>query len=123
MRGLIVVFVLLHLFVGCVSQETRETDGILVGGNNLSLAELSGACGLREAGGYSGVSFDCIVYEAGVVGPEGYSYTIVGSDGYQKTVNWGDMEQGFLTNESFAVFPHLPKAFWVKDVVEVMYGG
>lgn len=119
MRELILLSVLLFLFVGCVSQETRDVDEIRVAGSVLSISELSAACGLVEADGYPGIPFDCIIIQAGVDNPEAYSYTIIGSDGYQKTVDWEDIQQGFLTDEGLAVFPHLPKAFWVKGVVEV----
>ncbi|MBN2014819.1 MAG: hypothetical protein JW778_06530 [Candidatus Altiarchaeota archaeon] len=123
MKELIAAFVLLSLFVGCVSQETSGSDEIVVAGGVLSISELSTACGHVEADGHSGIPLDCIVIQAGVDNPEDLSFTLVGSDGYQKTFNWEDMLQGVLTDDGLAVFPHLPKAFWVKDVVEVRYGG
>ena len=68
---------------------------------------------------FSGVALDDLVVKAGVSCPACHSYTILASDGYQKTVTWENVQNGLLTNERMVVFPDLPKAFWVKDVIEI----
>jgi hypothetical protein len=68
---------------------------------------------------YTGVALDDIIVQAGVASPQDHQYTIIGADGYQKTVNWENMKQGLLTWEGQSVFSDLPKAFRVKDVVNI----
>lgn len=116
----------LLVFSGCVDEErteVKEADSLVVGGKSFTLDELFSSCELRSVDGGSGVALDDVVKKAGVSNPETCTYTLIASDNYQKTVKWEDMEKGVLTNESLAVFPHLPKMYWVRDVVEVKQNG
>lgn len=77
---------------------------------------------LEDADGtpWTGVRLADLVTDSGVVNPEDHEYKIVGSDGYAKTVGWSDMESGLLTKEEkCAFFPGLPKAYHVRDLVEI----
>jgi hypothetical protein len=48
-----------------------------------------------------------------------HTYRIIGEDGYSQTVTWENMQNGLLTHEKKVVFSDLPKAFNVKNVVEI----
>jgi hypothetical protein len=62
---------------------------------------------------------DDLIIKMGVGSPKFKKYTFVGKDGYQKTVGWENLENGVLTYEKMVVFSDLPKAFRVKDVVNI----
>ena len=69
---------------------------------------------------WTGVRLSDLVTDSGVANPESHEYKLVGSDGYTKTVSWSDMENGLLTKEEKrAYFPDLPKAYYVRDLVEI----
>ncbi len=68
---------------------------------------------------FSGVALDDLIIKAGVGCLKCHKYTIIGSDGYAKTVTWENMQNGLLTKEGLSVFTDLPKAFRVKNVVEI----
>ncbi len=47
-------------------------------------------------------------------------FTIIAEDGWQKNVSWMDMMQGILLEEDTAsYFPHLPKAYGIRDVESI----
>jgi hypothetical protein len=73
----------------------------------------------------SGIALDNIITSINVDCPSCNSYKIIGKDGYSQTVTWENMQNGVLTSELKVVFSDLPKAFNVKDVVEieVIYNG
>ena len=96
---------------------------IIVNGENISLDEIFKKCSIIEieamGENYSGVSLSCVINLSNVENPQEHEYTIVGADGYAKTVSWDDMKKGILTKERKTIFPHLRKAFWVKDVIKI----
>lgn len=67
----------------------------------------------------TGVSLESLIQKAGVGCPSCHEYTIKAKDGYQKTVNWEIMKTGVLTDVKKVFFPNTPKAFWVRDIVEI----
>ena len=67
----------------------------------------------------SGIALDNIITSININCPSCHSYKIIGKDGYSQTVTWENMQNGLLTNEKKVVFSDLPKAFNVKDVVEI----
>lgn len=67
----------------------------------------------------SGIALDNIITSINVNCPSCNSYKIIGKDGYSQIVTWENMQNGVLTNEKKVVFSDLPKAFNVKDVVEI----
>ncbi len=68
---------------------------------------------------YTGIALDDLIQKTGVSSPDKHEYTITGSDGYQKTVSWEHMQKGLLTHDGMTVFVDLPKAYRVKDVIEI----
>jgi hypothetical protein len=123
---LLPVCALLVLAVGVVSSlyvyaTQVETTTISINGHAYTITQLFSLAEERSfsALNYSGVALDDIIVQAGVVNPEDHQYTIMGADGYQKTVNWENMKQGLLTWDGQSVFSDLPKAFRVKDVVNI----
>jgi len=117
----IVGVIALLLISGCISEEEEKStiNGLKIADRTFTLKELFAICEERNLDEHSGIALDDMVIKAGISNPEEYTYTIIASDNYQKTVKWEDMQKGVLTNESFAVFPHLPKMYWVRDVIEV----
>ena len=67
----------------------------------------------------SGIALDNIITSININCPSCNSYKIIGKDGYSQTVTWENMQNGVLTNGKKVVFSDLPKAFNVKDVVEI----
>jgi len=67
----------------------------------------------------SGVALDQLVRAIGIQDPETRQYTLVGADGYQKTVIWQNLQNGILSSKRESVFSDLPKAFYVKEIVEI----
>ncbi|MEM0493199.1 MAG: hypothetical protein QXS02_04530 [Candidatus Thermoplasmatota archaeon] len=72
-----------------------------------------------DSTGENGAALDDLIIKAGVAHPERYNYTIIGADGYQKTVKWGSMKNGLLTRDRVSIFPDLPKAYQVKNIVKI----
>lgn len=68
---------------------------------------------------FSGAALDGLIERTDVGCPSCHSYNIIGDDGYQKTVSWKNMQSGLLTQDKMVVFPDLPRAFRVKNVVEI----
>ena len=68
---------------------------------------------------FSGIALDDLIIKVGVECPSCNSYVITGEDGYQKTVTWENMQNGLLTPDKMTVFSDLPKAFRVRDIVEI----
>lgn len=67
----------------------------------------------------SGVALDYIIIVSGVTCPSCNSYRIIGVDGYSQTVTWENMQNGLLTLDKRVIFPDLPKAFNIRDVVKI----
>jgi len=68
----------------------------------------------------SGIALDDIIIKSGVSSPDNHDYTIIGTDAYQKTVTWEDMKNGLLSEDKQVIFPDLPLAFHVRDVIKIM---
>ena len=107
------------IYVHATQQELGET--ITIGDEVFTFEQLFQICQQKEFKeiDYSGIALDNIILKAGVTSPENHEYTIIGADGYQKTVTWENLKNGILTEEKRAVFSDLPKAFRVRDVVEI----
>ena len=107
------------LYVQATQREVGET--ITIGDEVFIFEQLFQMCQQKELEeiGYSGVALDDVILKAGVSSPESHEYTIIGAVEYQKTVTWENMRNGVLTEEKKVVFSDLPKAFRVRDVVEI----
>ena len=68
---------------------------------------------------FTGIALDDLMLKSGVTNPESREYIITAADGYQKTVQWGNMENGILTEDAMSVFSDLPKSFRVRDIVNI----
>ena len=66
-----------------------------------------------------GVALDQLMQVIGIQDPETRQYTLISADGYQKTVMWENLQNGILSIERESVFSDLPKAFYVKEIVEI----
>ncbi|MBU0496490.1 MAG: hypothetical protein KKG04_00860 [Candidatus Thermoplasmatota archaeon] len=73
----------------------------------------------RTIDDFQGIALDDLIKKTGPINPETYTYTINGADGYQKTVKWENLQQGLLTIEGQVIFADLPKAFRVRDVIQI----
>lgn len=68
---------------------------------------------------FNGIPLDKIIIKAGIKNPENLKFTIISSDNYQKTVSWEDLKKGIITDKKNVIFEHLPKGFWIKDVIKI----
>ena len=68
---------------------------------------------------YEGIALDTLIEYVGVSSPENYKYRFVADDGYSKTVEWSHLSDGVLTLDQRSVFSDLPKAFSVRNVIEI----
>ncbi|MEM2935348.1 MAG: hypothetical protein QXF32_03190 [Candidatus Thermoplasmatota archaeon] len=124
---IVVSIAILLLAVGILSNafipKKELRDYIDINGKKIATEEIFEKCELKEVEAknksYYGASLACIIKIASIENPEEHNYTIIGSDNYQKTVSWDDMGKGILTREKRAIFPHLPGAFWVQNVVKI----
>ncbi|MEM2583755.1 MAG: hypothetical protein QW762_03700 [Candidatus Thermoplasmatota archaeon] len=127
MEKIVISIAFILLAVGILSNALlagkEVKDYIEINGKKISMDEIFKKCELKEIEvknkSYSGVSLVCIIKIAEIRCPEEHHYTLIGSDNYQKTVSWEDMEKGILTKERSTIFPHLPGAFWVKNVIKI----
>ena len=72
-------------------------------------------------GGLEGIRLSDLVNHTGLSGQADHRYTLIAGDGYNKTVNWTDMLAGALVFEGHkTVFESLPKAYHIKDLVEII---
>ncbi len=67
----------------------------------------------------SGIALDDLMFKVGVGCPGCHEYTIKAKDGYQKTVTWDFIKNGILTEDGRTFFSEGPRAYWVRDVVEI----
>ena len=104
--------------------ETLFADGYLqLEDSFLALDNIFSSCAshicVTDRGNYTGVSLSCIINISQVQYPEMHDYAIIALDGYMKTVSWMDMKKGILTDERYVVFSHLPRAYWIKDLLRI----
>ncbi len=103
------------------SMKAQESLGTVeITGEEFTWEELEEEYGLRTIGEHKGLPLSDIVNDTGLEDPDKHQYRITGVDGYQKTVKWKDMLNCVIDmGEKRTVFPHLPKAMYVRDVVEI----
>lgn len=103
------------------SNNTANNDFITINDEEYSLEYLFSSSIIRnlDSVNASGIALDNIITSINVNCPSCNSYKIIGKDGYSQTVTWENMQNGVLTSELKVVFSDLPKAFNVKDVVEI----
>lgn len=124
---LIAIFVLLtgsfsSIYVYAVNTNlTTNQDVITINDEEFSLEYLFSNTPQRnfDSMNVSGIALDNIITFININCPSCHSYKIIGKDGYSQTVTWENMQNGLLTYEKKVIFSDLPKAFNVKDVVEI----
>jgi hypothetical protein len=101
------------------SQTTSET--LLVNGQHYTMDQLFFLTRPRIFNDTDsvGIALDDLMLKTGVSSPEQHTYTLKGADGYEKTVTWENMKNGLLTQDRASIFSDLPKAFSVKDIIEI----
>lgn len=123
---LLPIFALLILVIASTSslyvyasQTTTET--LLVNGQHYTIDQLFSFTKPRVFNDTdsTGIALDDLIMKIGVSYPEQHTYTLRGGDGYEKTVTWENMKNGLLTKERESFFSDLPKAFHVKDIIEI----
>jgi hypothetical protein len=67
----------------------------------------------------TGISLEDMISKIGISCPSCFEYTIKAKDGYEKTVDWDIMSTGILDDSYRIYFPDTPKAFWVRDIIEI----
>ena len=113
------------------SQQINRGDFITVGNEKIYMDDIFKKCRIvsvevNDKGvmkNYTGALLSDIINMSKIKNPEEHKYTIAGpgKEGglYQKTVEWNDMKNGILTEDKRTIFPNLPRAFWIKDVIKI----
>ena len=96
-----------------------DSKHIIVNGKDYTIDQLFDISEEKTYETYSGIALDNLIVKTGVEDPETHEFIIIGADGYQKTVKWENMSNGLLTKDGESIFSDLPKAFIVKDIVEI----
>ena len=102
-----------------VNSQKNDSTRITINGEEYSVSQLSQMVEEKSVETESGLPLDLLMEKIGIASPETHEYTLVGSDGYQKTVNWENMQNGILTKSRESVFADLPKAYRIKEIVEI----
>ena len=118
------LFAITFLLIGSlatlyVHANTNTTQTITINNQEFSYEQIQTNTKPRTIDTYKGVALDDFIEKAGVPEPSTHDYLIIGSDGYQKTVQWTHLTTGLLTPEGEVIFSELPKAFRVKNVIQI----
>ncbi len=118
------IFAIIILLVGIgsslyVNAAKIDSTNIMIHGDEFTVDQLFQMVKEKSIEAESGIAMDGLMEEIGITAPEKFEYTIIGADGYQKTVNWENMRNGILTKGRESIFSDLPKAFRVKEIVEI----
>lgn len=123
---LLPIFALLILFIACTSSlyvyaSQATTDTLLVNKQYYTINQLFSFTKPRllNDSNSMGIALDDLMVKTGVSHPEQHIYILKGVDGYEKTVTWENMKNGLLTKGRESIFSDLPKAFNVKNIVEI----
>lgn len=123
-KKLISIFAIIVILVGIgssvyVNAAQVDSKHINVNGQDYTIDQLFDISEEKTYETYSGIALDDLMVKTGVENPEEHEYTIIGQDGYQQTVKWENMINGLLTKDGKSIFTDLPKAFRVKEIVEI----
>ena len=92
---------------------------IVINGTNYFFPDKFKNIKYNSIGDSNGIPLDKIILKSGINDPENLKYTLISSDNYQKTVSWEDLKKGIITDEKNIIFEHLPKGFWIKDIIKI----
>jgi hypothetical protein len=98
---------------------TSNTTTITINNQTYTYDQIFALTEPRTIDTYQGIALDDLIKKTGISNPETYSYTFNGADGYQKTVKWENLQNGLLNNDGQIIFSDLPKAFRVRDVIQI----
>lgn len=118
----IIAIIILLIGIGSsiyVNAAKIDSTNIIINGDEFTVDQLFQMVEEKTIETESGIALDHLIEEIGITNPEMYEYTIIGTDGYQKTVSWENMGNGILTKGRESIFSDLPKAFSVKEIVEI----
>jgi hypothetical protein len=105
------------------AQQSMNATSILINDQSFEIQTLfdtfSNTTIETDDGNKTGIILSSILLSTDLDCTNCYSYIIKASDGYQQTVSWDDIQQGILTMEKRAYFPHLAHTFWVRNIVEI----
>ncbi len=123
-KKLISIFAIIVILVGIgssvyVNAAQVDSKHINVNGQDYTIDQLFDISEEKTYETYFGIALDDLMVKTGVENPEEHEYTIIGQDGYQQTVKWENMINGLLTKDGKSIFTDLPKAFRVKEIVEI----
>ena len=100
-----------------------ETDTITINAEEYTIEQLFFMVDTKTIqtveGEKTGISLEDMIQKIGVSCTDCYEYTIKAKDGYEKTVSWDILSTGILTDNYRVFFPDTPKAFWVRDIIEI----
>ncbi|RLF45535.1 MAG: hypothetical protein DRN29_06530 [Thermoplasmata archaeon] len=121
------IFAIFLLLIGTVStiyvysfrEEKQAGNAIIINGVEYDMNEIFSSFEKKYINEFSGILLSDLINETSIQSPENHEYAIIGADGYTKTVKWGDMKEGILTNERRVIFQNLPRQFWIRDVVKI----
>lgn len=121
---LVTIFAAIVLLVGIgstifVNASLNNSQEVNVGGKAYSINELFEIAETRTLAGETGIALDSLIIQTGTADPENSLYTIIAADGYQKTVSWENMKNGIMTKARESVFSDLPKAYGIKEIIEI----
>jgi len=102
-----------------VNSQKNDSTSITINNEEYTVSQISEMVEEKSIEAESGFPLDQLIIEIGIASPETHEYTIIGSDGYQKTVTWENMQAGILSKARESIFPDLPKAFRIKEIVEI----
>ena len=102
-----------------VHANTTHTQTITINNQEYSYEHIQTNTDPRTIDTYTGIALDDFIQKTGIPEPSTHDYLIIGSDGYQKTVQWTHLTTGLLTPEGEVIFSELPKAFRVKNVIQI----
>ncbi len=102
-----------------VHANTTNTQIITLNNQEYSYEQIQTNSEPRTIDTYTGIALDDFIQKTGIPEPSAHDYLIIGSDGYQKTVQWTHLTTGLLTPEGEVIFSDLPKAFRVKNVIQI----
>jgi hypothetical protein len=112
------------LITGCISSlyvyaNTIDTQTITINNQEYTYNFIQSNTQPRTIETFTGIALDDFIIQTGLNEPSKHNYTLIGSDGYQKTINWDHLTNGLLTAEGEAIFSNLPKAFRIRNIVEI----
>ncbi len=112
-----------YVYINQSGVESTVGSSILINGDSFEITTLFDNVENRTAivaeVEYEGIALDTLIEYVGVSSPENHNYRFVADDGYSKTVEWPHLADGILTLDQRSAFSDLPKAFSVRNVIEI----